>query len=180
MSGHSKWSQIKHKKAKTDESRGKLFSKLINAIAVAARSNPDPKLNPALRNAIEQAKRNNMPQVNIDRAIKRVGELSDLEELLIEGHGPGGVGIIVQAITNNRNRTMGEIKSVFKKYGVKLGEPGSLSWAFEVVGGDYLPRFGSDVDPETEQSINSLISELDEMSDVKSIFSSLSSPKSQL
>ena len=113
-----------------DQARGKLFSKLANNISIAARNGADPKFNSALRGAIEQAKKQNMPQTNIDRAIKRVSEKGGLEYLLIEAYGPGGVGLLVEAVTDNKRRTIGELRSLFKEHNAKLAEPGSLLWSF--------------------------------------------------
>ncbi|MEN3202751.1 MAG: YebC/PmpR family DNA-binding transcriptional regulator [Atribacterota bacterium] len=135
MSGHSKWAQIKHKKAKTDLERGKTFSKLIRLITVAARQGGgNPETNPRLRLAIQKAKEMNMPQENIEKAIKKgTGELEGVayEEIIYEGYGPGGVAIMVEATTDNRNRTTAEIRHLFSKHGGNLGETGCVSWVFE-------------------------------------------------
>lgn len=135
MSGHSKWAQIKHKKAKTDLERGKAFSKLIRLITVAARQGGgNPETNPRLRLAIQKAKEMNMPQENIEKAIKKgTGELEGVayEEIVYEGYGPGGVAIMVEATTDNRNRTTAEIRHLFSKHGGNLGETGCVSWVFE-------------------------------------------------
>ncbi len=138
MSGHSKWSTIKHKKAAQDAKRGKIFTKLIKEITVAARlGGGDPAANPRLRAAIEAAKAQNMPKSNIERAIKRgTGELEGVayEEITYEGYGPGGVAVLVEAITDNRQRTVSEVRYIFSKRGGNLGEPGSVSWIFEKKG----------------------------------------------
>ncbi|MEN3184064.1 MAG: YebC/PmpR family DNA-binding transcriptional regulator [Atribacterota bacterium] len=135
MSGHSKWAQIKHKKAKTDLERGKAFSKLIRLITVAARQGGgNPENNPRLRLAIQKAREMNMPQENIEKAIKKgTGELEGVayEEIIYEGYGPGGVAIMVEATTDNRNRTTAEIRHLFSKHGGNLGETGCVSWVFE-------------------------------------------------
>lgn len=135
MSGHSKWAQIKHKKAKTDLERGKAFSKLIRLITVAARQGGgNPENNPRLRLAIQKAREMNMPQENIEKAIKKgTGELEGVayEEIVYEGYGPGGVAIMVEATTDNRNRTTAEIRHLFSKHGGNLGETGCVSWVFE-------------------------------------------------
>ncbi|MCS7241940.1 YebC/PmpR family DNA-binding transcriptional regulator [Candidatus Caldatribacterium sp.] len=135
MSGHSKWAQIKHKKAKTDLERGKTFSKLIRLITVAARQGGgNPENNPRLRLAIQKAREMNMPQENIEKAIKKgTGELEGVayEEIVYEGYGPGGVAIMVEATTDNRNRTTAEIRHLFSKHGGNLGETGCVSWVFE-------------------------------------------------
>ncbi len=138
MSGHSKWSTIKHKKAAQDAKRGKIFTKLIKEITVAARlGGGDPAANPRLRAAIEAAKSANMPKSNIERAIKKgTGELAGVayEEVTYEGYGPGGVAVLVEAITDNRQRTVAEVRHIFSKRGGNLGEPGSVAWIFEKKG----------------------------------------------
>lgn len=134
MSGHSKWSTIKHKKAATDARRGKLFSRILREITVAARlGGGDPKGNPRLRTAILDARSNSMPNDNIERAIKKgTGELEAevYEEVIYEGYGPGGVAMLVEGMTDNRNRTAGEIRHVFARNGGNLAEAGSVSWMF--------------------------------------------------
>jgi YebC/PmpR family DNA-binding regulatory protein len=138
MSGHSKWSSIKHKKGAADAKRGKIFSKLIKEISVSARlGGGDPAANPRLRQAILAAKAENMPKENIERAIKKgAGELEGTryEEVAYEGYGPGGVAILVEALTDNRNRTTAEIRHIFSKHGGNLGEAGCVSWIFEKKG----------------------------------------------
>ncbi len=138
MSGHSKWSTIKYKKAIQDSRRGKAFTKVIKEITVAARiGGGDPLANPRLRAAISNAKAENMPKDNIERAIKKgTGELEGVnyEEVTYEGYGPGGVAILVETITDNRQRTVAEIRHLFSKKGGNLGEPGSVAWIFEKKG----------------------------------------------
>ena len=139
MAGHSKWAQIKRKKGATDQKRGQLFTKLARAIQVAARDGGgDPAGNAALANAIEKAKEARMPKDNIERAIaKGTGAGSDaeaIEDVLYEGYGPGGVAVLVEALTDNRNRTSAEVRHAFSKAGGSLGEPGSVAWVFEKKG----------------------------------------------
>jgi YebC/PmpR family DNA-binding regulatory protein len=134
MSGHSKWATIKHKKAALDAKRGKLFTRLIKEITIAARNGGDPDANPRLRTAIMAAKAVSMPADNIKRAIQRgTGEIEGgaIEEIMFEGYGPGGVAIMVAAATDNRNRTVSEIRHLFSKNGGNLGELGSVGWMFE-------------------------------------------------
>jgi YebC/PmpR family DNA-binding regulatory protein len=136
VSGHSKWSSIKHKKGAADAKRGKLFSKLSRAIIVAAREGgPDPGGNLALQNAIEKARSYSMPKDNIERAIARgSGQDSDasaFETIVYEGYAPGGVAVIVEALTDNRNRTASDVRHVFAKHDGNLGETGSVGWLFE-------------------------------------------------
>jgi YebC/PmpR family DNA-binding regulatory protein len=139
MSGHSKWASIKHKKKAVDAKRGKLFTKLSRAVAVAAREGGgDPEGNPALALAIQKARDASMPKDNIERAIaKGTGADSDAdayEAVLYEGYGPGGVAILVEALTDNRNRTGSEVRHMFTKHGGNLGEPGSVAYLFEKKG----------------------------------------------
>ncbi|MBN2073738.1 MAG: YebC/PmpR family DNA-binding transcriptional regulator [Actinobacteria bacterium] len=136
MSGHSKWHSIKHKKAKEDAKRGNIFGKLSKSILVAVREGggSDPRDNIALANAIAKAKEYNMPQSNIERAIKRGSGEADgasYESIIYEGYGPGGVAIIVEALTENRNRTASDIRNIFNKLNGSLGESGSVNWQFE-------------------------------------------------
>ncbi len=134
MSGHSKWATIKHKKAALDSKRGKVFTRIIKEIAIAARSGGDPAGNPRLRTAIVAAKAVSMPQENITRAIKRgTGELegTQIDEIMYEGYGPGGAAVMVEVATDNRNRTVSEIRHAFGKSGGNMGEPGSVGWMFK-------------------------------------------------
>jgi len=134
MSGHSKWATIKHKKAALDSKRGKLFTRIIKEIMIAARSGGDVDANPRLRTAVLAAKAVSMPADNIKRAIMRgTGELEggQIDELTYEGYGPGGAAIVVMAATDNKNRTVSEIRHVFSKNGGNMGEPGSVAWMFE-------------------------------------------------
>ncbi len=135
MSGHSKWSTIKHKKAKTDATRGRIFTRLIKEITVASRmGGGDETANPRLRLALDKARANNMPKDTVERAIKRgTGELEGVtyEELTYEAYGPAGVALIIDLITDNRNRTAAEIRSMFTKHGGNLGQTGSVSFMFD-------------------------------------------------
>ncbi len=135
MSGHSKWATIKHKKGKTDAARGKLFSKLSRAITVAAREGGgDPSMNMSLANAIEKAKAESMPKDNIERAIQRGtggGEGTSYESIVYEGYGPAGVAIIVEVLTDNKNRSAAEVRNIFSKHGGQLAQPGAVAWGFE-------------------------------------------------
>jgi YebC/PmpR family DNA-binding regulatory protein len=136
MSGHSKWASIKHKKAITDARRGQLFTKLARAISVAAREGGgDPDANYALAAAIEKARGYSMPKENIQRAIDRGtgagGADSQIDRVVYEGYGPGGAAILVEALTDNRNRTGADVRHVFDKQGGSLGEPGSVAWVFD-------------------------------------------------
>src|SRR5881397_2506979 len=146
MSGHSKWHTIKHKKGAADAKRGRVFTKLIKEITVAARvGGGDPEGNPRLRSVLMAAKAANMPKDNIDKAIKKgTGELPGVsyEEVSYEGYGPGGVAVYVQALTDNRNRTLPEIRHLFSKYGGNLGESNCVAWMFEKKGYILPPKEG--------------------------------------
>jgi YebC/PmpR family DNA-binding regulatory protein len=136
MSGHSKWSSIKHKKGAADAKRGKLFSKLTRAIIVAAREGgPDPAANLALQNAIEKARSYSMPKDNIERAIARGSgadaDAETFEQIVYEGYGPNGVAVIVEALTDNRNRTAADVRAAFSKHDGNLGSSGAVAWLFE-------------------------------------------------
>jgi YebC/PmpR family DNA-binding regulatory protein len=143
MSGHSKWATIKHKKGALDAKRGKIFTRLIREIAMAAKSGGDPDKNPRLRKAILDAKAENMPADNIKRAIQRgTGELpgATYEEFNLEGYGPGGVAVLLDLSTDNRNRTVSEVRHAFSKFGGNLGELGSVAWMFHKKGDIVVPK----------------------------------------
>jgi len=151
MSGHSKWSSIKHKKGAADAKRGQLFSKLSRAIIVAAKDGGgDPAANLALQNAIEKARSYSMPKDNIERAIAKGSgadaEGSSFETVIYEGYGPEGVAILVEALTDNRNRTASEVRHLFAKHGGNLGTTGAVAWQFERKGVVLLPAAGVDED----------------------------------
>ncbi|HAN40868.1 MAG TPA: YebC/PmpR family DNA-binding transcriptional regulator [Candidatus Cloacimonetes bacterium] len=148
MSGHNKWSSIKHKKAASDAKRGKIYTRLVREIILAARQGGgDPDMNPRLRTAVNNAKKENMPRDNIERAIKRgSGEIEGeaYEEMTYEGYGHNGVGIIVDVMTDNINRTVSELRHIFSKYGGNLAETGSVSWNFDQKGFFSVPAEGLD------------------------------------
>jgi len=150
MAGHSKWANIRHRKAAQDAKRGKVYTKLAREITVAAREGGgDPETNPRLRAAIERARKFNMPKENIERAIKRgTGEIAgeSYEEVTYEGYGPGGVAIIVKCLTDNRNRTASEVRHAFSKHGGNLGTSGCVSWMFERKGVITIPADKYDED----------------------------------
>ena len=157
MSGHSKWSSIKHKKAATDAKRGKIFTKLIKEIAVAARmGGGDMEANPRLRTAVQAAKAENMPKDNIERAIKKgTGELEGVsyEEISYEGYGPGGAAVLVESLTDNKNRTVADIRSIFGKNGGNLGENGCVAWMFDKKGYIVVERSAVDEDTLMETAL---------------------------
>jgi YebC/PmpR family DNA-binding regulatory protein len=143
MSGHSKWATIKHKKGALDAKRGKIFTRLIKEISIAAKNGGDPDMNPRLRTAVAAAKAENMPADNIKRAIQRgTGELPGVnyEEFSLEGYGPGGVAVLLDISTDNRNRTVSEIRHAFGKNGGNMAEAGAVSWMFSKKGDIVVPK----------------------------------------
>ncbi|MGH9747428.1 MAG: YebC/PmpR family DNA-binding transcriptional regulator [Candidatus Acidiferrales bacterium] len=150
MSGHSKWATIKHKKAATDAKRGKAFTKIIRELTIAARTGGgDPITNPRLRTAIGLAKNENMPNDNIERAIQRgTGQLEGetLDEVMFEGYGPGGVGVLIQVVTSNRNRIVSEIRHMMSKNGGNMAENGAVGWMFHRKGDIIVPKELADED----------------------------------
>ena len=166
MSGHSRWSQIRHKKALTDKKKGQIFSKLARLITLAAKRGANPKSNPTLAQAIENAKSVNMPNDNIERAIKKLSDKdqAQLEELAVEALGPGGVALKIRAITDNRNRTMSEIKKILSDNESKMVQPGSLSWMF----GQRIS-----VDPVAQAKIDKLFEALDDQDEVEDMVTNL-------
>lgn len=177
MAGHNKWTKIKHKKAAEDQNRGKLFSRLANEISIAARDGDDPQFNSALRSAVERARKQNMPQANIERAIQKASGSENLEDLLVEAYAPGGVGLIIEAKTDNRNRTMSELRSILKKHDSKAAEQGSLLWSFEKKGGKYIPKFPVKVPGDAGSLINAALDEIKNHPDVVSVHASTETGK---
>jgi YebC/PmpR family DNA-binding regulatory protein len=175
MSGHSRWSTIKHKKAAADAKRGSMFTKLIREITVAARTaGGDPDGNPRLRTAILAAREVNMPSDNIKRAIQKgTGELpgTSYDEVAYEGYGPGGVAVLVQVVTDNRNRTLPEIRRLFTKHGGNLGESNCVAWIFEKKGYLVVPRPGVDEEKLFELAIEAGAEDLKEDGENFEIFS---------
>jgi len=173
MSGHSKWSTIKHKKAKEDAKRGKVFTKLIKELTVAARDGGgDPSGNARLRIIIEKARAANMPQDNIVRAIKRgTGELEGVsyEEALYEGYGPHGTAVIVETLSDNKKRTVAAVRHLFSKVGGNLGESGSVAWMFEHKGVVRLPAGDMDEDTFLEKLIDYDVEDVVVIDDVASV-----------
>jgi len=183
MSGHSHWSSIKHKKGASDAKRGVIFSKLLNAVSVAAKTEVNPQFNPRLRTAIETAREANVPNENIERAIKKAGDKSDaLEELIIEAYGPGGAAILVEAITDSRNRTISEIKKVISDNNCKWAEPGSVRWAFELAGasagedtaktgkGSWVAKFLQELNADDKAKLLLALEALEDHDDVQAVY----------
>jgi YebC/PmpR family DNA-binding regulatory protein len=176
MSGHSKWSQIKHKKAATDAKRSKLFGKLARAISIAARERgPDPEKNMALKAAISKAREFNMPNENIDRAISKAtgsSEADVFKEFTYEAYGPGGVAMLITGITDNNNRTSQEIKHLLGQNGAKWANPGSVLWAFEKKDEAWVSKEYSEIDLTKNDStaLYKLMELLDDNDDIQDIY----------
>lgn len=176
MSGHSKWSQIKHKKGVEDQKRGQVFSKFSKLISIAARKGTDPEKNVELKNVVERARSFNMPKENIERAIKRATEkdLAQPEELVIEAVGPESVNIIIAVITDNRNRAIGEVKNILSKHGAKMTQQGAIMWAFEKKGGDFVAKYPISIQDQNAKSrLEKLFEELDDNEDVQEIYTNI-------
>jgi len=177
MSGHSKWSTIKHKKAVTDAKRANVFTKLGRLVSVAAKEGGNPDANLKLKLAIDQARAVNMPKDNIERAIKRgTGELKDqanIEEIIYEAFGPGGIMMVIKSLTDNKNRTVSEIKTILGKFGGKLGGIGSVMWNFEISESEYKPKNIIKADEAEAQKFASLREALEEQDDVQKVFDNL-------
>ncbi|MBX4211695.1 MAG: YebC/PmpR family DNA-binding transcriptional regulator [Candidatus Yanofskybacteria bacterium] len=172
MSGHNKWAQIKHKKALTDKKRSAEFGKLAQAIAVAARDNSDPKTNMKLKAIVEKARSMNMPNENIERAIKRVSDRSAnaLEELVIEIITPFNIACIATAITDNRNRTLNELRTLVASFNARMAESGSLMWMFKRNGAEFEPTYQIPLNSEHQVSLQNILEALDDHPDVQDIF----------
>ncbi|MEL6979709.1 MAG: YebC/PmpR family DNA-binding transcriptional regulator [Pseudomonadota bacterium] len=173
MAGHSKWANIQHRKGRQDAARSKLFSKLSKEITVAAKmGDPDPDKNPRLRLAVREAKAQSMPKDNIERAIKKsqAGDAENYEEIRYEGYGPGGVAIIVEALTDNRNRTASNVRSIFSKAGGNLGETGSVGFMFDRVGAISYPAAVGEAEAVFEAAIEAGAEDVESGEDGHMIF----------
>lgn len=177
MSGHSHFSTIKHKKEITDSRRGKIFSKMAKIISIAAHKGGDPDINSSLRLAIDKAKKVNMPNDNIQRAIKRgTGEdkSTQLEEITYEAYGPNATALIIETITDNKNRTVSEIKHILSNHNGKMAESGSVKYMFNKQGEEWIPKYSTDISDENlKNKLTKLFEELDENEDVKDIYSNV-------
>ncbi len=177
MSGHNKWSKIKHKKAAGDAAKSKVFSKHAALIAMESRKANGNIASPSLAAAIERAKKDSMPKENIDRAIAK-GSGSDgakLEEVMYEAFGPGGVAMIITAGTDNNNRTAPEIRHIFTKAGLQLGTPGSAAWAFTKTADGYVPQNPMELSDEDGEKLANLIEALEENDDVQDVYTTADS-----
>mgnify|MGYP001561341315 CR=1 FL=1 len=177
MSGHSKWSTIKHKKALTDAKRSKVFSKITSLITIAARKGGNPADNPNLRTMIENAREVNVPKENIERAIKRgTGEIAGaaLEEVIYGAFGAGGSVLLITAITDNKNRTLGEIKKILSEHNAKFAELNSVQWMFRREGADWIPNNPIKIEDENiKRELESLYEALDEQQDINEIYDNI-------
>lgn len=177
MSGHNKWSQIKHQKGAKDQKRAMLFTKLLGAIAIAAKADPRPDSNPRLRTLIEKARAANVPSDTIQRALNRAKEQKDLKEFVFECVGPEGAGILVEGVTDNSNRTIQQLRTLAQELGCKPADPGSLLWAFELVDElvdgvqtrHHRAKFPQPASPEVATQLTSIIEALDEHEDVQRV-----------
>ena len=178
MAGHNKWSKIKHKKAATDAQKSKVFSKHASLIAMEARKAGGDIQSPGLAAAIERAKKDSMPKDNIERAISRGSgaDAANLEEILYEGYGPGGVAILIKAVTDNKNRTAPEIRAIFSKAGYQIGTPGSAAWAFTKTNDGYTPTTPIDLSDADGEKLAVLIEKLEEQDDVQDVYTTADTP----
>lgn len=174
MAGHSHWKQIKTHKGIADKKRGTVFSKLLAAIAVAARRESNPQFNAPLRSAILKAKESQVPQENIERAISKAGNQDQVfDEMVIEAYGPGGSALIIEAISDNKNRTINEIKLIFKDFETKLAEPGGVRWAFKTPINEisfWQPVFEQKLNALDLEKLQHLITTLKDHADIHEVF----------
>lgn len=169
MSGHSKWSKIKHKKAMTDARKSKVFSKLVRYITVEAKKAKGDRNAPGLRLAIEKARAENMPADNINRAVEKAATAGDLEAVTYEAYGPGGVALIIEGYTDNRNRTSAEIKHLLSKIGGSLATPGAAMWAFSRGENGLEAQTTVDLSDEDLEKLANLVDELEDHDDVNDV-----------
>lgn len=174
MSGHNKWSKIKNKKAVTDGQKSKIFGKLVRFIAVESKKAKGDPNAPGLRAAVEKAKEANVPSDNIERAIKKGigGEGGEMEQITYEAYGPGGCALIIEALTENRNKAAQEIKHILTKNGFELAVPGSATWAFEkqISSSEWGPKNTTPISEEDGEKLQTLIDELEENDEVQEVF----------
>jgi YebC/PmpR family DNA-binding regulatory protein len=176
MSGHSHASNVKRKKDVEDAKRGKIFSKLSRLISVAAKTDGDPEKNPRLKLAIDKAKQANMPKENIERAIKRgTGETQaeQMEEFIYEAYGPGGIALMVEGITDNKNRAISDIKQILNQSGAKIANKGSVQYLFEKKEQSWIPKYTIEVEDKTKKQIEQLLENLKDNGDVQEVYSNL-------
>lgn len=178
MSGHNKWSKIKHKKAATDAAKSKVFSKHSALIAMESRRAGGDTSSPGLAAVIERAKKDSMPKDNIDRAVAKGAGASGaaFEEVVFEGFGPGGAAMLITAVTDNNNRTSQEVKHIFSKAGYQLGTPGSAAWAFQKTNEGYVPNTPLELSDQDGEKLAELIEALEEQDDIQDIYTTADSP----
>lgn len=174
MAGHSHWAGIKHKKALTDAKRSKSFSKLLRAVSAAARTEPNVEFNPRLRTAVAKAREAQVPADTVQRAIERAAASGEnLEEMLFEAYGPGGVALLIEVTTDNRNRAIAEVKSALAKGGAKIAAQGSVLWSFErAEDGTWSPQFPQDIGEPEAEALGTLIETLESLEDVQEVVTS--------
>lgn len=171
MSGHNKWSQIKRKKEATDAKKSQVFSRLVKEISVQAKLAGGNTSSPGLATAIRKAREANMPADNIERAIKKgTDSKENMEHIIYEGYAPGGIGVVIEALTSNRNKASQEIRHVFTKYGGALGAQGSVTWGFEKSEQGWLPTMTVPADDETLEILSKIVDELEESEEVQEVF----------
>lgn len=169
MSGHSKWHQIKHKKGLADKKRAVVFGKLLRAIQIAAREEPNPDFNPRLRSVIQKAKAEGVPQDNIERAISRAKEAGS-EEVVFEVYGQGGTAWIIQGLTDSKNRLLNELKQLLTAAGAKLAEPGAVLWAFDQKDGEFQPKFKQSLSEKDQEAARELMAALEDQEEITEVF----------
>ncbi|OIP76632.1 MAG: hypothetical protein AUK16_03345 [Parcubacteria group bacterium CG2_30_44_11] len=179
MSGHNKWSKIKHKKAATDSQKSKIFSKHSMLITMESRKAKGDVNSPGLLAAIERAKKDSMPKDNIDRAVQKGAGAGSaaLEEMMYEGYGPGGVALLVEVVTDNTNRTSAEIRHIFSRNNLDLGTPGSAAWAFTKTHDGYIPNLPMELDDATGEKLAEFIEMLEDYEDVTNIYTAADTPE---
>jgi len=178
MAGHNKWSKIKHKKAVTDAAKSKVYSKYNKLIQVAIKEAGGDLTSASVQRIIEKAKSENVPKDNIDRAIKKAtgADAAQLSEVMYEGYGPGGIGFLIKVVTDNTNRSVTEVKTIFTKNGGSFASAGAVSWAFSKnQDGEWVPNDGTEleVDENTEEKVRNLIEKFEENDDVVDVFTNL-------
>ncbi|MBX4181440.1 YebC/PmpR family DNA-binding transcriptional regulator [Candidatus Parcubacteria bacterium] len=172
MSGHNKWSKIKHKKAGTDAAKSKIFSKMARLISTASRQVKGDTSSPILRAAIDKAREYNMPADNIERAVKKGSgsESEAMDAITYEAYGPGGSALIIEALTSNRNKAAQEVKFILSKHGFALAAQGSASWAFTKEAGEWKPNMTIPLSPDDEKILEALIEELEDNDEVQDVY----------
>ena len=170
MAGHSKWAKLKHTKGKTDAQKSKLFSKLVRFISIEARKSKGDRTAPGLRAAIDKARAENMPSENIDRAIEKASASGELEQVVYEAYGPGGVALVIEGYTDSRNRTAQEIKHVLSLHGVALAQPGAASWAFTKGENGLEPQTTVEISEEEGAKLSELVDALEDHDDINEVY----------